>query len=228
MLTFKLWDPAKKGTLILAGPRYGSHFLAQVIIDWLPNDLKPVQGIGGHSEIGITAQRFYGVINELSELKQQPGYQVAIVNDQSAKLWMIAQPELFNEWHIVRIIHNDKRHWFKSYWYFLSNRESGFNHHGTSSEIYTQHLKQHGPYTISPTQLMNAGWNLGQILTNQYINCDEHINYQDLPELDTSIEWQNNQYPDVDLSELFVNSDAIEKFLINWPKEIPSGRRTSN
>jgi len=225
MSTFNLYNPAKKGTLILAGPRYGSHYLAQVVLDWLPVELKPVQGIGGHSEIGLTEQRFYGVFDEIDNLKEQTGYQVAIVNDQSAKMCMIACPELFRDWHIVRIIHNDKLHWFKSYWYFLINKDPGFAHHGTSAEVYKQHLDQYGPYTITPTQLMNTGWNLGQLLTNQYISCDEHIEYQELLNLDTNIAWKHNGYPDVELSQLFANSDVIEKLLTNWPKEIPSAIR---
>lgn len=226
MLTYKLYNPSKKGTLIIAGPRYGSHFLAQVVVDWLPAELKPEQDVGGHSEIGITDQRLFGVSDEIATLVQQPGYQVAIVNDQSAKLWIMSQPDLVKDWHIVRIIHNDKLHWFKSYWYFLMNSDSRFEHHGTSQSVYKEHLGQHGQYTITPNQIMSTGWILSQTLLNQHISCDEQIDYQELAGLDTNVQWQGNEYLNIELPRLFTNSDVIEKLLTNWPKEIPSAIRT--
>lgn len=222
MSMYKLYNPNKKGTLILAGPRYGSHFLAQAIVDQLPEHLRQGAVIGSHSEMGITAQRFFGVIGELDYLNSQPGYQVAIVNDQSTKMMMIARPELFDSWHIVRIKHNDKVHWFKSFWYFLLNNNSQFQHHGTDPELYQKDLNQHGQYTITPEQLMTVGWNLNQPLLNQYIACDEHIEYQDLSSLETTVPWQSNQYPDVTIRDMFTNGTEVELMLQNWPKEVSS------
>lgn len=220
MSMYKLYNPNKKGTLILAGPRYGSHFLAQVVVDWLPADLKPAQGVGGHSEIGITEQRFFGVVNELDQVEQQLGYQTVIVNDQSAKMLMIAKPELFDDWHIVRIIHNDKVHWFRSYWYFLVTKDSQFGHHDVKVDVYQTHLDQHKKYTITAQQLMGVVWNLNQTLLNQYIDCDEQIEYEQLATLKTSVSWMANQYPDVPISEMFTNGTDIELMLQNWPKEV--------
>ena len=222
MLMYKLYNPNKKGTLILAGPRYGSHFLAQVVVDWLPADLKPVQGVGGHSEIGITEQRFFGVVNELDQVEQQLGYQTVIVNDQSAKMLMIAKPELFENWHIVRIIQDNKTHWFRSFWYFLLANDAKFQHHGTDQTVYHEDLSQQGQYTVSPNQMMIAGWNLNQTLLNQYIDCDEHIHYEALPKLETSVSWMANQYPDVPISEMFTNGTDIELMLKSWPLEVLS------
>lgn len=227
MSTFKLYDSTKKGTLILAGPRYGSHFLAKVVLDWLPVELRPEQYIGGHSELGITNERFHGVINELDFLKEQSGYQVAIVNDVSAKLWMIAHPESFSkDWHIVRIMYNDKCRWFISYWYFLIKNKLQFGHHGTDADVYKQDLAQHGPYTITPNDIMNVSSALTQVLMNQHIECDEHIDYQELQGLNTNVQWIGNQYLDIKMSELFTNAESVEKFLTNWPKETYSGKRT--
>lgn len=222
----KFYNPSKKGTLILAAPRYGTHFLAQVIVDLIPAVSRPWQGIGEHSEIGITKQQFCGIEEELDYFNQQSGYQVVIANDLAAKMWMMTYPGRFDDWHVVRITHDNKVQWFISYWYFLIKHELEFGHHGTSRNVYKQHMDQYGPHTISSDQMMIVLWSLSQTLLNQHISCDEHVDYQELAGLDTNVQWQRNEYLNIELSELFTNSDVIEKLLTNWPKEIPSAIRS--
>lgn len=215
MSAFKFHDLSKKGTLVLAGPRYGSHFLAQVISNQLYGG-----EIGTHSELGLAEQMFYQVVNEVLELEQQPNYQVAIVNDYSAKLAIVSDPARFANWHIVKITHNDKLRWFKSYWYFLLNQGQGFEHHGTDQSVYQLHQAQTGQCTITHKQMEIITWNLCRLLINQHIACNEQIDYSELSKLETKVPWKDNKYPDISLSEMFSNSTELEKLLTNWPKEL--------
>lgn len=215
MSTFNLYDLSKKGTLVLAGPRYGSHFLAQVITNQLS-----AGKIGTHSELGLTEQMFYKVYEEVDNLEQCTGYQVAIINDYSAKLAIVSDPARFANWHIVKITHNNKLRWFKSYWYFLLNQGQGFGHHGTEQDVYQLHQAQTGQHTITQEQMGIITWNLCRLLINQHIACNEQIDYSELSKLETNVLWRENNYPDTSLSELFSNSDALEKLLTNWPKEL--------
>lgn len=226
MSTFKLYDPAKKGTLILAGPRYGSHFLAQVIHNKLTSTDLYESSLICEAELGHKSYHFVTAIDELKHLEQQNGYQIAILNVLPSKLMLVAYPALAKDWHIVRITHDNKVHWFKSYWYFLVANNPKFDHHSTSIDVYENFLKEIGKIELTDQMVNDTTSLLSQTLVNQHIDCDEHIRYTDLPFLSNeSVLWKQNNYPNLDITEMFTNSEEFNQLLTNWPKEVLSAIR---
>lgn len=226
---YNLFNLEKKGTLVLASYRYGAHYLANKISDLLPLSVRPGANHRGldfglfHLTLGDTFFRWTKFNNN-----PQPNYQIVVANHFSAKLLMLSNPELFDDWHIVRIVHNDKIRWFRSYWYHLVLAQPEFKHHGTNTASYQQDLNLHKKYNIDTTQFVSIMSALGQGLINQDISCDEHVFYEDLPLIQSNLpsgpdsHWQPNQYPDVPLREMFEDGTYIENLMSNWPKEVLS------
>lgn len=224
MSTSNLYDLNKQGTIILANSRYGSHFVAKVV-EYL---LKSQHTVTRYGEFGLADETFSGIELEIINLEKQSGYKIAIINDQMPKALVIAKPELLDNWHVVRIMHNNKLRWFLSYWFFLMSKSPGADHHNTKQQVYLDQIDSQQPVELSIWQIKMLCSVLNQSIINQQIPCNYQLEFDDLPNyaIGSEVAWLGNDYPDVELSKLFSNSDVIEKLLTNWPKEIPSAIRT--
>ena len=223
MLTSNLWDLNKQGTMILANSRYGSHFVAKVIEHLLKNQ----HTVTRYGEVSLADESFSGIEAEMSGLENQPGYKIAIINDQLPKALVIAKPQLLDNWHVVRIMHNNKLRWFLSYWFFLMSRSPGADHHNTKQQVYLDQINAQQPVELSVWQIKMLCSTLNQTIINQQISCDFQLEFDDLADyaVGSDVAWLGNEYPNMQLSELFTNSEVIEQLLTNWPKEIPSAIR---
>jgi hypothetical protein len=223
MLTSNLWDLNKQGTIILANSRYGSHFVAKVIEHLLKNQ----HTVTRHGELSLADESFVGIEAEMNGLENRPGYKIAIINDQLPKALVIAKPQLLDNWHVVRIMHNNKLRWFLSYWFFLMSRGPGADHHNTKQQVYLDQINTQQPVELSVWQIKMLCSTLNQTIINQQISCDFQLEFDDLADyaVGSDVAWLGNEYPNMQLSELFTNSEVIEKLLTNWPKEIPSAIR---
>jgi len=181
-----------------------------------------------YGELGLADEVFGSIEAEMADLENQPGYKIAIINDQMPKALVIAKPELLNNWHVVRIMHNSKLRWFLSYWFFLMAKSTGADHHNTKQQVYLDQIHAQQPTELSVWQIKMLCSTLNQTIINQQISCDFQLEFSDLSSyaIGSEVAWLGNEYPDIKLSDLFTNSDVIEKLLTNWPKEIPSAIRT--
>ena len=119
----------------------------------------------------------------------------------------------------ICIIHNDKVRWFRSFWYFITADKEEFLHSGTDKTVYESHQTQTGPYQCSIQQINSVFGGITHTVLNQYIAVDEHIDYEDLATISTDDPWRANQYPDIALSEMFVNGQDFEALFESWPRE---------
>lgn len=230
-LTPRLWDPHKKGTLIISDPRAGTHFLQRTVADMVSQH----QAVVRNDEIDLEPTKNWpgSVGRTLTGLAQRPEYQVAIINSVVAKNELIAHPDLTVNWHLIRLTRRDKIGWFRSWALFFLHEQSEHNqgpsgplqHHGTSQETYLQSLASLGPIKIDGEGIKHIGGNLSLHVLCKMVPVDEEIDYDDLAALETQYtRWKANRYPEVALDRLFANWSELEPLLISWSSIDPPGQ----
>lgn len=226
----RLWNPDRKGTLIIGDPRTGTHFLQRIVQDRVAGlreveinheiDLAPIKGLPG------------SVRHTLIAAAQRDSYQIAIINKANAKIELLSDPAVLDQWHVIRLTRRDKVSWFRSWGLFFLHQKSEVNvapstandddrmlHHGTPESIYRQALVQHGPVIIDNRAVDEACGSLCLHAIGKLIAVDEEIDYEDLPNLQSEHTWwKANHYPDVSMEEMFVNWKEIQALLEYWPK----------
>lgn len=226
----RLWNPDRKGTLIVGDPRTGTHFLQRIVRDRVA-DLQQVQV---NHEIDLAPIKGWprSVRDTLAAMAQRDSYQIAIINSATAKVELISDPAALDQWHVIRLTRRDKISWFRSWALFFLHQKSEVHtsaaasgpddrmlHHGTPETSYRQALEQHGPVIIDSRAVDEACGSLSLHVLAQLMAVDEEIDYEDLPALQSEHTWwKGNQYPDIAMHDMFVNWQEIRAVLENWHK----------
>lgn len=224
----QLWNPDKRGTLIVGDARTGTHFLQRVIADRVVLD----RSVRCNDEIDIGWQAYWPrtVRAALDALEDDRAYQVAIVNGVVAKNELIAHPSAIEHWHVIRLTRRDKVGWFRSWGLFFMHENSEYNqqqrvdlqsgfflHHGTSSDAYLSSLQRRGPIVLGAQDIEQIGGHVSLHVLSKLIAVDEEVDYDTLPALQSdNAHWKGNQYPDIDLAMFFENWPEIEAMLAGW------------
>lgn len=232
----KLWDPNKRGTLIVGDPRTGTHFLQRVIADLVAAD----RAVASNDEIDIQWQAHWPrtVRAALESLAQGDAYQIAVVNSVIAKAELIAHPAALDHWHVIRLTRRDKVGWFRSWALFFMHENSEHNqlqsvdltsgyflHHGTASETYLSMLERSGPIVLGEQDIKQIGGNVSLHVLSKLVAVDQEIDYDDLPALQSAdAHWKGNRYPDIDLAKFFENWGEIQAMLAGWADVDVPGR----
>jgi hypothetical protein len=203
-----LWDTSKAGTLIIGYYRNGTHFLQDVINDRV-------------SSIALGEICNNTTITELEELtKDQKQYKICILNNCDPKFYLVNNTDILSKWHVINLTRNNKLEHFISHWFWFQNtnnerfEDSGkFKHHNTNNKVY-----KNSANTIK--KIVPVGvviqW-LQEQLVNQYIKSDFVIDYSELFKLATdNINWQPNQYNDIQLEDVVTNASEIKQLLLNF------------
>lgn len=218
----RLWNPDRRGTLIVGDPRFGTHYLQSIVRDHV-SATRPYDQNG---EIDLAPivnwPRF--VRDKLQEMESRESYQIAIVNSVVAKTELIAHPEMLDRWHVIRLTRKDKISWFRSWALFFMHEHSEHNsgrasllHHGTPQDAYVQSLADHGPVLLDAQNINQVGGNLGLQVLSFLVSADEEIDFDDLPGLQTQHTWwKGNHYPDMGMDEMFSNYQEVEALLRLW------------
>lgn len=232
----RLFNPDKVGTMIVACPRFGSHYLELLVEERVNDHFKRwSESPGVHSLREIFADdnmpgdndpgRFLQAIEKYHD---RPGYHTVIINSSLPKIVLMTRPDILARWHVVRITHVDKLRWFVSWWLFFMHEKSvwanskqaaarpteRFRHFGTSQETYDRALSNAPTYTLTTSNLWNIQASLFSHRVNDYMPADEQVDYADLKYIYTvTAEWKANQYPDIDLDQWFTNADLVRVML---------------
>lgn len=221
-----LWQPDRKGTLIVSDPRFGTHFLQRIIADAVARE-RPVEK---NDEIDLAPIQGWpqSVRSVLERLGDRESYQVAIVNSVVAKNELIAHPEALAQWHVIRLTRRNKIGWFRSFGLFFMHEHSELNstpeqrtsrllHHGTPQEDYLDSLASQGPMIIDAQTVNQIGGNLSLHLLSKLVAVDVEVDYDDLPGMQSEHTWwKGNQYPDMAMDQMFADWSEIEPILANW------------
>lgn len=234
-----LWNPDRRGTLIISDPRCGTHFLQRAVI----SQVTPHRPIDRNGEIDIpkkTPQLQVGEYYEnlpigpqLAALEKKSAYQVGIVNSISAKLELLADPALLAPWHVIRLTRHDKVGWMRSWVLFFLHPKSALYstlgdslmHHGTGIEHYTETLRKSGAFELTPQVIKDIVGSLTLHTISPLIEVDEELDYDQLPHLQTEDNpWKGNDYPDLPMDVLFSSYDRIQPLLEHWHHNRTTGR----
>lgn len=119
--TGSLYSPDRRGTLLLGSYRMGTHFLQQ-----LGAHQARAAGVIAveHAELEQDPEAHVYSADDwlpryLCQLAQSPGYHLVIINHQRHKSALIDRSDILKDWHVVRVIEQDKTRWFKSFFFFL-------------------------------------------------------------------------------------------------------------
>ena len=144
--TQELYRQDRRGTLLLGTYRMGTHFLQHLCA-------YQAQAAGviavEHEELeknpeGQAFSPASWLPRYLAQLVQSPGYHVVIVNHQDHKSALLDRSDILQDWHVVRVIEQDKTRWFKSFFFFLHS-PAGVT--ATTGSIYKE---------LEPRSVMNA------------------------------------------------------------------------
>lgn len=226
----RLWNPERKGTLIVGDPRTGTHFLQRIVRDRVA-DVREVQV---NHEIDLAPIKGWprSVRDTLAAIAQRGSYQIAIINSATAKVELISDPAALDQWHVIRLTRRDKISWFRSWALFFLHRRSEIHvdppssgdddrmlHHGTPEHSYRQGFAQHGPVIIDSQAVDEVCGSLCLHVLGKLIAVDEEIDYEDLPGLQSEHTWwKGNRYPDMAMHEMFVNWQEMRVVLEDWHK----------
>lgn len=221
MRSVDLWNPSRRGTLIISDPRSGTHFLQRIVAD----RVGPYQIVETNSEIDKKPENQTWLAKTLNSLAARPAYQVAIVNSVNAKTELLADLSLLEHWHVIRLTRRDKVGWMRSWAFFFlhpgsevySTEANRLLHHGTSAQSYIETLRQVGPIDLDAAMIKNIAGNLCLHSLSLLIPVDEEIDYDDLPGLESEHTWwKGNDYPDLPMQALFTHYDRIQSLLEAW------------
>ena len=224
-----LWDAGRRGTLIISDPRFGTHFLQKIVAD----RVRAHRAVDTNNEIDILPEADQPVRLTLTRLADQSHYQVAIVNSVNAKTELLADPDLLDQWHVIRLTRRDKVGWMRSWALFFLHQASEVHgaghdrllHHGTSSQAYIKSLHDSGPVELDPVVIKDIASNLCLHALSQLIPADEEIDYDELPDLQSEHTWwKGNDYPDLPMQALFPGYDRIRPLLEAWTVTTGRGR----
>lgn len=216
-----LWNAGRRGTLIVSDPRFGTHFLQKIVAD----RVRPYRAVDIRSEIDKEPQADRPIGITLARLAGEIAYQVAIVNSVNAKTELLADPDLLDAWHVIRLTRRDKVGWMRSWALFFlhqasevySTHDDRLLHHGTSAQSYIKNLHQSGPIELHPEVIKDIASNLCLHALSLMIPADEEIDYHELPGLESEHTWwKGNDYPDMPMQMMFSGYDRIEPLLQAW------------
>lgn len=226
----RLWNPDRRGTLIVGDPRTGTHFLQRIVRDRVADH----RGVQVNHEIDLAPIRGWprSVRTVLEQLASQDSYQIAIINSATAKVELISDPAALERWHVIRLTRQDKVSWFRSWALFFLHGRSEVNaaapatgqddrllHHGTPEASYREGLARHGPVMIDSRAVDEACGSLCLHVLAKLIAVDEEIDYEDLPGLQSEHTWwKGNEYPDITMQDMFVNWQEMRPVLEHWHK----------
>lgn len=234
-----LWNPDRRGTLIISDPRCGTHFLQRVTSDRVQEHGSVDRN--GEIDIPKTPTRLQvGQLNEnlpiapqLAALEMKSAYQVGIVNSISAKLELLADPSLLRSWHVIRLTRRDKVGWMRSWVLFFLHPNSDLYstlgdrlmHHGTGIEHYTETLRRSGAFELTTQVIKDIVGSLTLHTISPVIPVDEEIDYDQLPGLQTENNpWKGNDYPDLPMDVMFSGYARLQPLLENWNNVHTKGR----
>lgn len=189
-------DVNKRGSLIVGDYRCGSHFLEKICCQEATN-----LGIIYRSNAEWYHNSF---INRFKKLHDDVEYQILIINHSQQKEKLLELGTL-DEWHVIRIEHNDIYRWFISLYFFLMTsfydvelevkelKEASLNHQsvwyigdGTGGHYYNKNDER---YIISwnPTMLNYVDQNLvgTKIVENSFHHGTDLEIYQEVLEKNT-------------------------------------------
>jgi len=234
----RLWNNDRRGTLILADHRFGSHFLQAVIVDRMAGACQSL-GLGLCENWTVSTPSWLvdrrEIETRLELFTNGPGYSCLIVNDALEKIAIAARPDLLSRWHVIRLVREDKIKWFISYWFYLHHKESdryrqrhraeGFHHHNTPRDNYEVWIRNNGRMRLDGRDILDLQTSLACHLINLDIAADHEIEYEQLADLATAkVAWQANQYPSDRLEDMFENADLLEGLLKLWNRTQVKGR----
>ena len=194
----ELWDPNKKGTIIISCYRSGTHF----VLDNL--------NVALLTRLTLNL----GEVDDYSFLTRNTDrYILAILNSVKPKVHLVGNQHKLSQWHKVQLTRNDKiGHRISDYlWKYHNTLEQRFNatnlpHHGGTPENY-KHIK-----AVDFDLDVLGSWLLEQHIVNLF-HADVSIDYDDLKSITgTSITWNPNVYG-LTLEDLFINHKEIKEFL---------------
>lgn len=231
----RLWNPKKKGTLIIGSPRFGTHFLKNLVVHTVgeKNCSRFPENFDIHDN-NLFPLEFHDRMQKAVLLDL---YSVLIINDTWQKLMLLSNAKLLDSWHTIRVTHMDKIRWFISYWcYFrdrhskLVDKENGkFYHHATPSDFYSRYISTDSKIPLNRNDILAALSSLNEHTVSYGIEVDEEIDYSNLKNFQNNeIRWLENQYPTLNLEDMFSNVAGLKKILTLW-SEIPiTGRFKKN
>jgi len=109
----KLIDPSKRGSLIVGHYRCGSHFV-RALAKYQWDRSQPARACVLHDE-WLDAQESSRA--RLCKLRKSD-YHVVILNEPLVKQELMLDPARLDEWHVIRMVHEDKVKWFISYYFY--------------------------------------------------------------------------------------------------------------
>jgi len=200
----ELFDDNKIGSLIVSYYRSGGHFLSGYMTDIKSNNLNL-------SEINSLE-----TIKSATKLKNNR-YVTGILHSIHPKYYLFNDLETLSKWHVIHLTRNNRIEHFISTFFWgqkLHEQKTQFGHHGTSKDIYRNFVNNHEK-TVADIAYVKR-WLL-EILMSYAIPHNYSIDYSELPLLESSnIWWNPNNYDDITLSDLFVNSAEVEELLNNF------------
>jgi len=203
----QLYDLKKRGTIIVASPRSGSHYLQDVI-----EILLRMQQIPYVIQDQLNGRDIYQDINT-----GNGKYHIGIANDPESKEKLMQQTKHLKEWHVIRLTRSDITSWAISC-YFMFHKSSFSNqvtndakflHSGTQRSVYQEHLDQCPSY---PLNLLL--YQMGNRLRTYNVPCDVCVDYADLATCFQHIcPWRLNDYPEIILERDFKNGPRVREML---------------
>lgn len=207
-----LWDPKKRGTLILSSYRSGTHYLQQIIWHSISTAHKDYLVLP-HGEFHPDGSELN--IDDLNNLKSD--YTIAILNSGYAKFFLTNTTKL-DGWHLVHLTRNDKVSHFISEWIWRQNPEDQqgytmqkFKHHNGKKQDYDELLNHKIHYDLTKV----IEW-LKEDLINYCLPNTTRIDYSQLKFIAPyNCPYQPNRHG-LRLSDLFTNHAEIEGLLANY------------
>jgi hypothetical protein len=203
----QLYDLKKRGTIIVASPRSGSHYLQDVI-----EILLRMQQIPYVIQDQLNGRDIYQDINT-----GNGKYHIGIANDPESKEKLMQQTKHLKEWHVIRLTRSDITSWAISC-YFMFHKSSFANpviahpeflHNGTQQSVYQEHLDQCPIYSLH--LLLHE---IGNRLQTYDVPCDVSIDYADLATcFQHVLVWRPNDYPEIVWERDFKNGALVREML---------------
>lgn len=117
---YKLIDPARRGTIIIGNPRFGTHFAQNICrqrayeqgLDVIQHgEIVPHRS----SKACVLPGDLPGFLSNVSPNQ----YRLIIINHEEHKIPIADNTTLLDDWHVLRIDDDDKYRWFWSWFWFM-------------------------------------------------------------------------------------------------------------
>jgi len=201
----QLYDLKKRGTIIVASPRSGSHYLQDIIAILLR-----MQQIPYVIQDQLNGRDIYQDINT-----GNGKYHIGIANDPESKEKLMQQTKHLEEWHVIRLTRSDIISWAISCYFmfqknsFATTTNPEFQHSGTQQSVYQEHLDQ---CPIYPLHLLLP--EMGNRLQTHDVPCGVSIDYADLATCFQYVcPWRPNDYPEIVVERDFANGVLVKQML---------------